>query len=73
MEWEAIFSHFFSSCAILILYILVRLLSEAGTGTSVNVVRPRLQEKLVILRYDPAGKKKVKSKTMYLVAVAAHL
>ncbi|XP_044296651.1 39S ribosomal protein L33, mitochondrial [Varanus komodoensis] len=40
-------------------YILVRLLSEAGTGTSVNVVRPRLQEKLVILRYDPAVKQRV--------------
>ncbi|ETE72797.1 39S ribosomal protein L33, mitochondrial, partial [Ophiophagus hannah] len=33
-------------------YILVRMLSEAGTGCSFNVKRLRLQDKLVMLRYD---------------------
>ncbi|XP_061480920.1 large ribosomal subunit protein bL33m [Rhineura floridana] len=34
-------------------YILVRMLSEAGTGYSFNIRRARLGEKLVKLRYDP--------------------
>uniref|UniRef100_A0A8C6Y518 Uncharacterized protein n=1 Tax=Naja naja TaxID=35670 RepID=A0A8C6Y518_NAJNA len=33
-------------------YILVRMLSEAGTGCSFNVKRLRLQDKLVMLHYD---------------------
>ncbi|KAG8123376.1 hypothetical protein E2320_018687 [Naja naja] len=37
-------------------YILVRMLSEAGTGCSFNVKRLRLQDKLVMLHYDRFGK-----------------
>uniref|UniRef100_A0A0F7Z1H5 Large ribosomal subunit protein bL33m n=1 Tax=Micrurus fulvius TaxID=8637 RepID=A0A0F7Z1H5_MICFL len=40
-------------------YILVRMLSEAGTGCSFNVKRLRLQDKLVMLRYDRFVKQKV--------------
>uniref|UniRef100_A0A803T710 39S ribosomal protein L33, mitochondrial n=1 Tax=Anolis carolinensis TaxID=28377 RepID=A0A803T710_ANOCA len=38
-------------------YILVRMLSEAGTGYAFNIKRARLDEKRVMLRYDPFGKK----------------
>uniref|UniRef100_A0A670HNK7 Large ribosomal subunit protein bL33m n=1 Tax=Podarcis muralis TaxID=64176 RepID=A0A670HNK7_PODMU len=38
-------------------YILVRMLSEAGTGFAFNMKRGRLEEKLVKLKYDPIGKK----------------
>uniref|UniRef100_A0A8D0BBF3 Large ribosomal subunit protein bL33m n=1 Tax=Salvator merianae TaxID=96440 RepID=A0A8D0BBF3_SALMN len=40
-------------------YILVRMLSEAGTGYSYNTIRDRLGEKLTTLRYDPFVKKRV--------------
>ncbi|XP_010154651.1 PREDICTED: 39S ribosomal protein L33, mitochondrial [Eurypyga helias] len=36
-------------------YILVRMKSAAETGYCFNVRRLRLQEKLVLLRYDPIG------------------
>ncbi|OXB72948.1 UNVERIFIED_CONTAM: hypothetical protein H355_001915 [Colinus virginianus] len=36
-------------------YILVRMKSAAETGYCFNVKRLRLQEKLVLLRYDPIG------------------
>ncbi|XP_048370365.1 39S ribosomal protein L33, mitochondrial [Sphaerodactylus townsendi] len=39
--------------------ILVRMLSEAGTGYSINVKRNRVQEKLVLLRFDPFVKQRV--------------
>uniref|UniRef100_A0A8C3R4X2 Ribosomal protein L33 n=1 Tax=Cyanoderma ruficeps TaxID=181631 RepID=A0A8C3R4X2_9PASS len=37
-------------------YILVRMKSAAETGYCFNIRRLRLQEKLVLLRYDPIGK-----------------
>ncbi|KFO88171.1 hypothetical protein N320_10828, partial [Buceros rhinoceros silvestris] len=37
-------------------YILVRMKSMAETGYCFNVRRLRLQEKLVLLKYDPIGK-----------------
>uniref|UniRef100_A0A452GQR3 Large ribosomal subunit protein bL33m n=1 Tax=Gopherus agassizii TaxID=38772 RepID=A0A452GQR3_9SAUR len=37
-------------------YILVRMVSAAGTGYCYNIKRARLQEKLVLLKYDPIGK-----------------
>ncbi|KAJ6666804.1 hypothetical protein lerEdw1_018806 [Lerista edwardsae] len=40
-------------------YILVRMLSEAGTGYSFNIRRLRLQEKLTMLRFDPFVKQRV--------------
>ncbi|XP_015672135.1 39S ribosomal protein L33, mitochondrial isoform X2 [Protobothrops mucrosquamatus] len=40
-------------------YILVRMVSEAGTGYSFNVKRLRLEDKLVMLRYDRIVKQKV--------------
>ncbi|XP_075002940.1 large ribosomal subunit protein bL33m isoform X1 [Calonectris borealis] len=40
-------------------YILVRMKSAAETGYCFNVRRLRLQEKLVLLRYDPIAKKRV--------------
>uniref|UniRef100_A0A1W7RFN0 Large ribosomal subunit protein bL33m n=1 Tax=Agkistrodon contortrix contortrix TaxID=8713 RepID=A0A1W7RFN0_AGKCO len=40
-------------------YILVRMVSEAGTGCSFNVKRLRLEDKLVMLRYDRIVKQKV--------------
>ncbi|XP_034967400.1 large ribosomal subunit protein bL33m [Zootoca vivipara] len=40
-------------------YILVRMLSEAGTGFAYNTIRSRLAEKLVRLRYDPIVKQRV--------------
>ncbi|CAO2604183.1 39S ribosomal protein L33, mitochondrial [Lemmus lemmus] len=36
--------------------ILVRLVSQAGTGFSFNHKRSRLREKLTLLHYDPIGK-----------------
>uniref|UniRef100_K9IFS1 Large ribosomal subunit protein bL33m n=1 Tax=Desmodus rotundus TaxID=9430 RepID=K9IFS1_DESRO len=36
--------------------ILVRMVSQAGTGYSFNAKRRRLQEKLTLLHYDPVGK-----------------
>ncbi|XP_049640185.1 39S ribosomal protein L33, mitochondrial [Suncus etruscus] len=39
--------------------ILVRMLSEAGTGYSFNTKRSRLKDKLTLLHYDPFVKKKV--------------
>ncbi|CAK6434957.1 unnamed protein product [Pipistrellus nathusii] len=33
--------------------ILVRMVSQAGTGFSFNIKRSRLGEKLTLLRYDP--------------------
>ncbi|XP_062980236.1 large ribosomal subunit protein bL33m [Elgaria multicarinata webbii] len=40
-------------------FVLVRMLSEAGTGYAFNIKRPRLQEKLIMLRYDPLVKERV--------------
>ncbi|XP_074845912.1 large ribosomal subunit protein bL33m [Carettochelys insculpta] len=40
-------------------FILVRLVSEAGTGFCYNIKRPRLQDKLVLLKYDPIVNKRV--------------
>ncbi|KAM8809463.1 large ribosomal subunit protein bL33m [Eudromia elegans] len=40
-------------------YVLVRMTSAAETGFCFNVKRLRLQEKLVLLRYDPLAKKRV--------------
>uniref|UniRef100_A0A8B9SKT0 39S ribosomal protein L33, mitochondrial n=1 Tax=Anas platyrhynchos TaxID=8839 RepID=A0A8B9SKT0_ANAPL len=37
-------------------YILVRMKSAAETGYCFNIRRLRLQDKLVLLRYDPIGK-----------------
>ncbi|XP_054979426.1 39S ribosomal protein L33, mitochondrial [Sorex araneus] len=39
--------------------ILVRMLSEAGTGYSFNTKRSRLREKLTLLHYDPIVRKRV--------------
>nr|XP_004669458.1 39S ribosomal protein L33, mitochondrial [Jaculus jaculus] len=39
--------------------ILVKLVSQAGTGFSFNTKRSRLREKLTLLHYDPIVKKKV--------------
>ncbi|XP_060042753.1 large ribosomal subunit protein bL33m isoform X2 [Erinaceus europaeus] len=39
--------------------ILVRMVSEAGTGFSFNTKRSRLREKLTLLHYDPIVKQKV--------------
>ncbi|XP_033000499.1 39S ribosomal protein L33, mitochondrial isoform X2 [Lacerta agilis] len=41
------------------MFILVRMLSEAGTGFAFNTKRGRLEEKLVKLRYDPIVKQRV--------------
>ena len=38
------------------LTILVKLVSQAGTGFSFNHKRSRLREKLTLLHYDPIGK-----------------
>ncbi|XP_025902031.1 39S ribosomal protein L33, mitochondrial isoform X2 [Nothoprocta perdicaria] len=40
-------------------YVLVRMASAAETGYCFNVRRLRLQEKLVLLRYDPLAKQRV--------------
>uniref|UniRef100_A0A8C3PIV3 Large ribosomal subunit protein bL33m n=1 Tax=Calidris pygmaea TaxID=425635 RepID=A0A8C3PIV3_9CHAR len=40
-------------------YILVRMKSAAETGFCFNIRRLRLQEKLVLLRYDPIAKQRV--------------
>uniref|UniRef100_H0YWD2 Large ribosomal subunit protein bL33m n=1 Tax=Taeniopygia guttata TaxID=59729 RepID=H0YWD2_TAEGU len=42
-----------------LLYILVRMKSAAETGYCFNIRRLRLQEKLVLLRYDPIAKQRV--------------
>ncbi|XP_045143002.1 39S ribosomal protein L33, mitochondrial isoform X1 [Echinops telfairi] len=39
--------------------ILVKMLSQAGTGYTFNTKRSRLREKLTLLRYDPVVQKKV--------------
>ncbi|XP_049760696.1 large ribosomal subunit protein bL33m isoform X2 [Loxodonta africana] len=39
--------------------ILVKMLSQAGTGYTFNTKRGRLREKLTLLRYDPVVNKKV--------------
>ena len=36
--------------------ILVKMVSQAGTGFSFNTKRSRLWEKLTLLHYDPVGK-----------------
>uniref|UniRef100_A0A674IRM2 Large ribosomal subunit protein bL33m n=1 Tax=Terrapene triunguis TaxID=2587831 RepID=A0A674IRM2_9SAUR len=49
----------FTASLILVLYdvyVLVRMVSAAGTGYCVNIKKARLQEKLVLLKYDPIGK-----------------
>ncbi|CAK7297057.1 39S ribosomal protein L33, mitochondrial [Vulpes lagopus] len=38
--------------------ILVKMLSQAGTGYSFNTKRSRLREKLTLLHYDPIGENK---------------
>ncbi|XP_058407519.1 large ribosomal subunit protein bL33m isoform X1 [Diceros bicornis minor] len=35
--------------------ILVKMMSQAGTGFSFNTKRSRLREKLTLLHYDPVG------------------
>nr|XP_006115771.2 39S ribosomal protein L33, mitochondrial [Pelodiscus sinensis] len=40
-------------------YVLVRMVSAAGTGYSYNIKKARLQEKLVLLKYDPIVNKRV--------------
>ncbi|XP_058692492.1 large ribosomal subunit protein bL33m isoform X1 [Poecile atricapillus] len=40
-------------------YILVRMKSAAETGYCFNIRRLRLQDKLVLLRYDPIAKQRV--------------
>ncbi|XP_062038905.1 large ribosomal subunit protein bL33m-like [Lepus europaeus] len=39
--------------------ILVRMISQVGTGFSFNTKRSRLREKLTLLHYDPVVNKKV--------------
>uniref|UniRef100_A0A8C6E471 Large ribosomal subunit protein bL33m n=1 Tax=Moschus moschiferus TaxID=68415 RepID=A0A8C6E471_MOSMO len=39
--------------------ILVKMVSQTGTGFSFNTKRSRLWEKLTLLHYDPVVKKKV--------------
>nr|6NU2_1 Chain 1, 39S ribosomal protein L33, mitochondrial [Homo sapiens] len=39
--------------------ILVRMVSEAGTGFCFNTKRNRLREKLTLLHYDPVVKQRV--------------
>ncbi|KAI5948304.1 large ribosomal subunit protein bL33m [Manis javanica] len=39
--------------------ILVKMLSQAGTGFCFNAKRNRLQEKLTLLHFDPIVKKRV--------------
>ncbi|KAM8785015.1 large ribosomal subunit protein bL33m [Rhynchonycteris naso] len=39
--------------------ILVKMVSQAGTGYSFNTKRSRLREKLTVLRYDPVVKARV--------------
>ncbi|XP_071595505.1 large ribosomal subunit protein bL33m isoform X1 [Heliangelus exortis] len=40
-------------------YVLVRMKSAAETGYGFNIRRLRLQEKLVLLKYDPIAKQRV--------------
>ncbi|XP_038607397.1 39S ribosomal protein L33, mitochondrial [Tachyglossus aculeatus] len=39
--------------------LLVKMVSQAGTGFSFNTKRSRLQEKLVLLHHDPIVNKRV--------------
>ncbi|XP_012507888.1 PREDICTED: 39S ribosomal protein L33, mitochondrial [Propithecus coquereli] len=39
--------------------ILVRMISQAGTGFAFNAKRSRLREKLTLLHYDPIVKQRV--------------
>ncbi|XP_005400581.1 PREDICTED: 39S ribosomal protein L33, mitochondrial isoform X2 [Chinchilla lanigera] len=39
--------------------LLVKMVSQAGTGITFNARRGRLREKLTLLHYDPIVKKKV--------------
>ncbi|XP_037384203.1 39S ribosomal protein L33, mitochondrial [Talpa occidentalis] len=39
--------------------ILVKMMSEAGTGYTFNTKRSRLREKLTLLHYDPIVRKRV--------------
>uniref|UniRef100_A0A8C3YW54 Large ribosomal subunit protein bL33m n=1 Tax=Catagonus wagneri TaxID=51154 RepID=A0A8C3YW54_9CETA len=39
--------------------ILVKRMSQAGRGSSLNTKRSQVQEKLTLLHYDPVGEKKV--------------
>ncbi|XP_043836411.1 39S ribosomal protein L33, mitochondrial [Dromiciops gliroides] len=39
--------------------LLVKMLSQAGTGYTFNTKRSRLREKLVLLHFDPIVKKRV--------------
>ncbi|XP_062060594.1 large ribosomal subunit protein bL33m [Lepus europaeus] len=39
--------------------ILVRMISQAGTGFSFNTKRSRLREKLTLMHYDPVVNKRV--------------
>ncbi|XP_001371263.1 39S ribosomal protein L33, mitochondrial [Monodelphis domestica] len=39
--------------------LLVKMLSQAGTGYTFNTKRSRLREKLVLLHYDPIVNKRV--------------
>uniref|UniRef100_U3K8E9 Uncharacterized protein n=1 Tax=Ficedula albicollis TaxID=59894 RepID=U3K8E9_FICAL len=48
------------------LYILVRMKSAAETGYCFNIRRLRLQEKLVLLRYDPIGKSSGKKSACFV-------
>ncbi|MBZ3874110.1 39S ribosomal protein L33, mitochondrial [Sciurus carolinensis] len=41
--------------------LLVRMVSQAGTGVSFNAKRSRLREKLTLLHYNPVVKKKKSS------------
>lgn len=53
------FSLSFSACNSSVLNprtILVKMISQAGTGYSFNTKRSRLREKLTLLHYDPVGK-----------------
>ncbi|XP_061223217.1 large ribosomal subunit protein bL33m isoform X2 [Neopsephotus bourkii] len=48
-----------SACVSFHRYILVRMKSAAETGYCFNVRRLRLQEKLVLYKYDPIAKQRV--------------
>lgn len=54
MCFELVTVHFFD-----LRTILVKLVSQAGTGFSFNHKRSRLREKLSLLHYDPIVNKKV--------------
>ncbi|XP_060165502.1 large ribosomal subunit protein bL33m isoform X2 [Globicephala melas] len=44
--------------------ILVKMLSQAGTGFSFNTKRSRLREKLTLLHYDPVEKAESQSRVI---------